>query len=489
MSLQKLSFDIAQWKRLFPFFFLVDEEMKLLSFGKSLVKIVSIKEGQFFDTIFEIKSPQVGQIRFNELKEKQGEIFLLGALPAQSKILLKGQFEFLPETNQLLFLGSPFTNMSHEIRTPMNGILGVANLLAKTPLAAQQKKYLKLIKESANNLLIIVNDLMDIENISEGKIECGGTRSDFQIPHMDGDKNFLNTEEKTPEEYRFFGAKKILVVEDIELNQFIASQILESWGMEVTVVNNGKEAIEIIQKKAFDLILMDIQMPEMDGMEATQLIRKLDNPLLSGIPIIALTANALKGDYEQYIQAGMNDYVTKPYTEAKLFSAMSKCLTPAEKINKAENDASKNLASETILNEKQTGISKEQTGLSKEAVEAKLYDLTMVNLIGKGKTEFTNKMVSLFLEQIPNDLSKMNESASKKEWDMVSKLAHRMKPSIEGMGVTLLKDTIRELEMEAAKNESLNETDLLKKINTVTHIMEQVFSQLRKAFPELVIPT
>ena len=522
-------------------------------------------------------------------------------------------------------------NMSHEIRTPMNGILGVANLLAKTLLVPEQRNYLKLIKESANNLLVIVNDVLDIEKIAAGKIEfeqipfsfsdkiytsvqsfqykaeekglhlnlnssfdenivvvgdpfrlsqiinnllsnaikftshgkisieisivessaqkvligfsisdtgigiafdklntifepfvqastdttrkyggtglglsicknlvqmLGGTISvestllegttfSFQLPYIIGDKDMLYIEEKAPDDYSLLGAKKILIAEDVELNQFIACQILGSWGMEVAVANNGKEALEMVQKTPFDLILMDIQMPEMDGIDATRLIRKLDNPIKSSIPIIALTANALKGDNVRYMQAGMNDYLTKPYTEAKLYSVISKFLAPPNNINIIEDTTLESLEPHIILKENQISVLIEEPDFVKDSNDPKLYDLSIVNLIGKGSLEFMNKMVSLFLEQVPHDLLKMNELASKGEWEMVSKLAHRMKPSIEGMGISLLKDTIRFVENAAGKNDFFNEKELLQKINTMTTIMEQVFSQLKKEFPEL----
>ncbi len=104
----------------------------------------------------------------------------------------------------------------------------------------------------------------------------------------------LAQEDLAPQDYSLIGEKRILIAEDVELNQFIARQILESWGMEVAVAANGRIAVEMVQEQHFDLILMDIQMPEMDGIEATEIIRKLPDTSLANIPIIALTANAFK---------------------------------------------------------------------------------------------------------------------------------------------------------------------------------------------------
>ncbi len=117
------------------------------------------------------------------------------------------------------------------------------------------------------------------------------------------------------------------MAEDVELNQFLARHILESWDFEVVIAGNGLEAIEQLGKDAFDCILMDVQMPEMDGIEATHHIRSLADPVKANIPIIALTANALKGDSEKYLAAGMTDYLAKPFDEERLFRVISRNLT------------------------------------------------------------------------------------------------------------------------------------------------------------------
>lgn len=542
-------------------------------------------------------------------------------IQAENDLLIAKQFTEDVSKAKEIFLA----NMSHEIRTPMNGILGVANLLAKTSLSDQQKNYLKLIQESANNLLVIVNDVLDIEKIASGRIEfeqipflleeriktsiqsfqykveekglqmfyssqlnedlvvigdpfrlsqifnnllnnaikftqegrievaisvikkqgdtieigfsisdtgigieksrlesifdpfvqastdttrkfggtglglsiCKdlvemqnghvnvdseigkGTTFNFQLPFATGSVEMINREDKVPEDYGYLGFKHILIAEDVELNQFIATQILETWGMKVSVANNGKEAVEMVEKESFDLILMDIQMPEMDGMEATEIIRKMVDPTISQIPIIALTANALKGDNLRYLKVGMNDYITKPYTEAKLFSVISKFLEPSP-YKPVSNSTSTFKESKDA---ESSGILMEESDSSSDETELKLYDLTMVNLIGKGNEGFIHKMIALFLEQVPVDILKMNEFVQKQDWEQVSKLAHRMKPSIESMGISSLKDAIREIESREKNGESLSHTELSTIVKFVTDTMEKVFVQLRKEYP------
>ena len=110
--------------------------------------------------------------------------------------------------------------------------------------------------------------------------------------------------------------KQVLLVEDNLVNQMVAEEILRDAGMAVTIANHGLEAVEQVAARSFDAVLMDIQMPQMDGYEATRVIRKTHSAV--DLPIIAMTANAMKGDREEALEAGMNDYLSKPVEVEKL---------------------------------------------------------------------------------------------------------------------------------------------------------------------------
>lgn len=116
---------------------------------------------------------------------------------------------------------------------------------------------------------------------------------------------------------------RVLVAEDNVVNQMVIEAILRRQGHDVALVNNGFEALGALRAQPYDVLLMDVQMPEMDGVTAAAAIRRLSGPA-SRIPIIALTANAMKGDRERYIDAGMNDYVSKPINEPVLFAALDR---------------------------------------------------------------------------------------------------------------------------------------------------------------------
>jgi protein-histidine pros-kinase len=118
----------------------------------------------------------------------------------------------------------------------------------------------------------------------------------------------------------------ILLVEDNPINQKVAAWLLEREGHRVTIAANGKEALDWLERACFDLVLMDLQMPEMDGLEATQEIRRQEAGRPRRLPIVALTAQALVGDRERCLAAGMDSYVSKPVQSQVLFQAMAEAL-------------------------------------------------------------------------------------------------------------------------------------------------------------------
>jgi CheY-like chemotaxis protein len=121
----------------------------------------------------------------------------------------------------------------------------------------------------------------------------------------------------------------LLVAEDNVTNQFLMRAILEAIGHLVTIANNGAEAVSLAGSGDFDAILMDVQMPVMDGPTATREIRRLDSAAAK-LPIIALTANAMPGDRESYIAAGMDDYISKPVEPAKLMALLSRLMAQSQ---------------------------------------------------------------------------------------------------------------------------------------------------------------
>jgi PAS domain S-box-containing protein len=203
---------------------------------------------------------------------------------------------------------------------------------------------------------------------------------------------------------------KVLVVEDIALNQLLMKTLLDDFGFERDIANNGKIAIEKLQTKSYDVILMDLQMPEMNGFEATEFIRKKMN---SKIPIIALTADVTTVDLAKCKAVGMNDYIAKPVDERLLYSKIvalvKKPLPP--KFNEP------------------IGI---ENGLYRKV---KCIDLDYLIHRTKSNPQLMMEMISLYLEQTPLLISAMNLGMQNKDWNSLYSAVHKMIPSFSIMGI------------------------------------------------------
>jgi signal transduction histidine kinase/DNA-binding response OmpR family regulator/HPt (histidine-containing phosphotransfer) domain-containing protein len=139
---------------------------------------------------------------------------------------------------------------------------------------------------------------------------------------------------------------RVLLVEDNEINQELAMELLSSNGILVEVANNGREALDILQKNKFDGVLMDCQMPVMDGYEATRRLRAQER--FKDLPVLAMTANAMAGDRDKVLEAGMNDHIAKPINVREMFAIMAKWITPSEPLRESAASHQSVINSETI---------------------------------------------------------------------------------------------------------------------------------------------
>ena len=236
----------------------------------------------------------------------------------------------------------------------------------------------------------------------------------------------------------------VLLVEDNYLNQVLATKVLTNWNWKVDVADNGQIAVEKLQKNKYDIILMDIQMPEMDGYEATRFIRKNLSPPKSTIPIIAMTAHAISGEVERCQQVGMNDYISKPFNEDHLYS---KILT----VLNIDNAMEENQKSDNKINSE------------------KFTDLTYLKKLSKGDDDFVKQMISIFINQTPTAIQKMEADLSNKDWASLRAVAHKMKPSFSFVGVTSLQEKIETIEDNAAEGTNANLiADLIAEVKEVS---------------------
>lgn len=204
---------------------------------------------------------------------------------------------------------------------------------------------------------------------------------------------------------------KVLVVEDIALNQLLMKTLLDDFGFERDIAGNGKIAIEKLQKKSYDIILMDLQMPEMNGFEATEYVR---NTMNSKIPIIALTADVTTVDLAKCKAVGMNDYIAKPVDERLLYSKIIG-LVKKPSLIKSKGDVD---------------------GAIGQIKKLKCTDLHYLTHRTKSDPKLMMEMISLYLEQTPPLINIMKQSLRDKDWNSLYAAVHKMIPSFSIMGIS-----------------------------------------------------
>ncbi len=218
--------------------------------------------------------------------------------------------------------------MSHDIRTPLSIIIGCSNLAELHHEDPERLTYyLESIRISGEYLLRSIDRLMQVTYQEEDTADS--KRYPGNVQEL-GD--YLNHRAKARmdalQDFDFSG-KRFLVADDIMLNREIAAEILEQAGAVTELAENGKEAVRMLEAAPagyYDLILMDIMMPEMDGLEATRRIRKLEDPRKASVPIIAVSANVYEKDRKEAAEAGMDAFVEKPIFIDRLFETMTECL-------------------------------------------------------------------------------------------------------------------------------------------------------------------
>ena len=201
---------------------------------------------------------------------------------------------------------------------------------------------------------------------------------------------------------------KILVVEDMELNQLLMKTLLDDFGFECEIASNGKIAIDKLKEKTFDIILMDLQMPEMNGFEATEFIRK---KMKLTLPIIALTADVTTIDVAKCKEVGMDDYVSKPVDERLLYSKLISIIKKPVLI--IEHEVGKDAKSDTI----------------------KYVDMSYLIKLTKSNPKLMAEIITVYLKQTPPLIAAMKNSFSDRNWDVLEATIHKLIPSFAIMGI------------------------------------------------------
>jgi len=251
----------------------------------------------------------------------------------------------------------------------------------------------------------------------------------------------------------------ILLAEDNEINQEVALAMLNSLGCQVEVVSNGLQAVEAMSRTRYDLILMDCQMPGMDGYKATQAIRqreesetKTQRQPLRAIPIIALTAHAMEGDQERCLAAGMNDYLAKPFKINQLCDVLKRWLP------KSTVEAPSDLS----------------------PIDQKALD-NIRALQRKGTPDLLSNIIHMYLKNSRRLLQTLQDAVNTGDAPVMQKTAHDLKSNSATVGATALAKLCKDMEARGRTKETENAQDLLSKLEAAH---EKACVALAKEIPE-----
>lgn len=205
----------------------------------------------------------------------------------------------------------------------------------------------------------------------------------------------------------------ILLVEDNLVNQTVAVRMLEKVGHGVVVANNGKEALEVLARESFDLILMDVQMPLLDGLETTRLIREEERETTRHLPIIAMTAHAMKGDREQCLAAGMDDYLAKPINTSELYALIEKHVP-------------------TMGSHLPEPVAREEQ--AEPLVEKEVFDISQALARVGGDRGFLVELAQLLLNCWPEHRDRIHEAMDHQDAPALERAVHSLKGAVSNFG-------------------------------------------------------
>ncbi len=261
---------------------------------------------------------------------------------------------------------------------------------------------------------------------------------------------------------------RILIVEDNEINRQVALHITGKLGYRGYVVSSGAEALKALEKSHYDLVLMDIQMPGMNGFEATGIIRSPSSKVLNhNIPVIAMTAYALKEDYEKCINAGMNAYISKPVHPDELFTLIEKHIS---RKNTVDNHKS------TVI-EKIVPSANNDEGDEHKSMELEIFDESVLLKRLAGDKEFLKELIKKSGEFIPEQIEKLKKYNSKNKFSELKILAHSMKGTFANIEARVLNKLASQLEIVSEEKNTYRITEIIEELaeefDKFSHVIEK----------------
>jgi len=253
-------------------------------------------------------------------------------------------------------------------------------------------------------------------------------------------------------------ARAILVVEDNEVNRLVAKSFLESMGHEVTLAADGREALEAVDRDRYDVILMDISLPGMDGVEATRRIRALADPQKRAVPIIAMSAHVFTSEIDEHLRAGMNAFIGKPMSPQGLEDVLIEVLTGEGRATRLEP----------------TGRARANADAARETLAEDL------KLMG---SERTGRMVELFLETTPSRVRELGVAIASADFTAASFTAHNLRNSAGSVGLLRLAEHLEGMEAAAKARRPVDLTDMFESFDALyqesTELLSETWRRLR----------
>jgi len=342
--------------------------------------------------------------------------------------------------------------------------------------------------------LSIVRKLVDLQ---QGTIECKsrknhGTTITCMIPFLEGDIALVSQEAAgvplvVPAEV---SKLSVLVVDDEVYNRMLFRSILMRWGLEYAEASDGLEALEIIRSQRFDLLLMDLRMPHLDGVKTTEIIRNELNISDSDMPVICITAALPGEELEKFRQAGMNAFLLKPFSEEKLLETILEVRgygrEPVAEDGVSDGGPVTAVTDDQEAASAESPVAAPMPSLSPDPVpsskRAALIDLTTLRRTAGGDEQFVREMLVTFLEGTEKGLSQMDEHLEKGEMVRIVDISHRLIPQCRHLGAVELASLLTEIETASRAGSDPAKVELLlRRIRGVYHgVRREIDEQVSK---------
>ena len=412
---------------------------------------------------------QEKSINFKIQIDENAEMILLGDAVRLKQILMN------VTNNAIKFTESGYVELKYSHRHDTNNKVEVKFDIIDTGIGIPEHKIEEIFeqfKQADSNIakkyggtglgLTICKHLVELQNgaITVRSEVGAGSQFTITIPYRKAPEKYLEVQEKDKIDIGILANLKILLVDDDGVNRLLGKTILENFKCDTDVASSGKEAIEKISLKKYDIILLDIHMPEISGIDVANHIRlkMKDNDTI----IIAVTAAVMKKDILQYYDAGINDYLVKPFKELNLFNKIHKSLGSAKRL--------------IDLNDFEEIASGSKTKLQ-------LYDLKDLKRIANNNPEFIRKMLNTFIQNSKTGLKEMRKYMKKKNWSQIGEHAHKLIPSYRHLQVKSVVSDLVEIKTKTIINPDYQDVpDLVKKVSGE---MQAVILKLRKEIRKL----